>query len=307
MPNLSIITVCYNAAQSIRDCIKSVCNQGFEVEHIIIDGGSDDRTLEILESYRLRVAKLISEPDSGIYDAMNKGLKLVSGDVIGILNADDFYSNSGVLQKVAASFEDEQIESCYGDLVYVDSTDLCKVLRYWRSGSYDRRKFYNGWMPPHPTFFARRSVYKQYGLFNLNLGSAADYELMLRFLLKHKISCKYIPEILVRMRNGGRSNASFKNRLAAHRNDYMAWKANGLKPHPWTLMMKPLRKIGQFITKLYLDAYDSESTIELGVESGTAAGWKVEPGTAVDLGVEPRTNAGVGVELESGLNETVSS
>jgi len=296
LPNLSIITVCFNAAKTIRDCIESVSNQGLEVEHIIIDGGSDDETLEILENHRCQVAKVISEPDCGIYDAMNKGLKLTSGDVIGILNADDFYSNSRALSKVAASFEDEKIDSCYGDLVYVDSTDIRKVFRYWRSGSYDRRKFYNGWMPPHPTFFARRSVYKKYGRFNLNLGSAADYELMLRFLLKHKISCKYIPEILVRMRGGGRSNASFKNRLAAHRKDYLAWKVNGLNPHPWTLMMKPLRKIGQYITRMDMEVYDSENVVGLEVASGTAAGVRVVSGNVAKLEVES----------EPVLSETIS-
>jgi len=249
LPDLSIITVCFNAAKTIKDCIESVSNQGLEVEHIIIDGGSDDETLEFLEHHRLQVSKLISEPDSGIYDAMNKGLGLASGDVIGILNADDFYSNSGALKKVVASFKDEKMDACYGDLVYVDSTDIHKIARYWRSGSYDRRKFYNGWMPPHPTFFVRRSVYKKYGRFNLKLGSAADYELMLRFLLKHEIACKYIPEVLVHMRNGGQSNASLKNRLTAHRNDYLAWEVNGLRPHPWTLSLKPLRKIRQYFIR----------------------------------------------------------
>jgi len=258
LPKLSIITVCFNAASTIRDCIESVSRQSLQVEHIIIDGGSEDKTLELLEHYRSQVVRLISEPDSGIYDAMNKGLRLASGDVIGILNADDFYSDPGTLQKVAEGFEDQKIDACYGDLVYVDATDIRKIDRYWRSGSYDRCKFYNGWMPPHPTFFVRRSVYKKYGLFNLDLGSAADYELMLRFLLKHKVSCKYIPEVLVCMRTGGKSNASLKNRLTAHRNDYLAWKVNQLKSHPWTLMMKPLRKIEQYIKRPSLGVYDPE-------------------------------------------------
>ena len=258
MLKLSIITVCFNAASTIINCIESVSRQSLPVEHIIVDGGSDDNTLELLEHYRSQVARLISEPDSGIYDAMNKGLRLASGDVIGILNADDFYSDPGTLQKVAEGFKNQKIDACYGDLIYVDATDIRKVDRYWRSGSYDRGKFYNGWMPPHPTFFVRRSVYKKYGLFNLDLGSAADYELMLRFLLKHKVSCKYIPEVLVCMRTGGKSNASLKHRLTAHRNDYLAWKVNQLKSHPWTLMMKPLRKIEQYIKRPSLSVYDPE-------------------------------------------------
>lgn len=316
MLKFSIITVCLNAAGTLRDCIESVKGQGLEVEHIIIDGGSDDGTLKVLERYRSQVARLISEPDGGMYDAMNKGLRLAGGDVIGILNADDFYSNAVVLSKVAESFRDESIDSCYGDLVYVDAADIRKVFRYWRSGSYDRRKFYNGWMPPHPTFFARRSVYEKYGFFNLDLGSAADYELMLRFLLKHKIACKYIPEVLVHMRNGGQSNASLKNRLAAHRNDYLAWKVNEIAPYPWTLMMKPLRKIGQYITRMDIDEYDSNCVLTLGRMSEVAAGARADASRAAELGAVSETAAGVmtaagntsksEAKSEPALHETVS-
>ena len=278
MLKVSIITTVLNGAGTIRDCIKSVQSQTLPVEHIIIDGGSTDSTLEIIEEYKSDIARVISEPDNGIYDAMNKGLQFVSGDVVGILNADDFYAGSTVLEKVADVFADKKVDSCYGDLVYVrekrrpkvkgkrikvkDKTQNSRVesdwkdkvefevVRYWKSGDYKPKKFYWGWMPPHPTFFVRRTAYERHGLFNLNLGSAADYELMLRFLVKYRVTTTYIPEVLVKMRTGGTSNLTFKNRLRANFNDRLAWKVNGIKPYPWTLWMKPLRKVGQYFSKL---------------------------------------------------------
>ena len=247
MDKLSIITTVFNSVATIRNCIESVYNQSQSVEHVIIDGGSTDGTLDIIKNYRSHLAMVISEPDNGIYDGMNKGLSLATGDIIGLLNADDIYAGPDVLAKVAKIFNEEQVDSCYGDLIYVHPINTEKVIRHWRSGSYGVRQFYWGWMPPHPTFFVRRSIYEKYGLFNLNLGSAADYELMLRFLVKHKITTAYIPEIMVKMRIGGMSNASLKNRLIANKNDKLAWKVNTLKPHPWTLYFKPLRKVGQYL------------------------------------------------------------
>lgn len=246
---ISIITATFNAETTLSYCIESVSEQSVDVEHIIIDGVSTDGTLKTVEHYRDSLAKVVSEPDAGIYDAMNKGLKLATGDVIGILNADDFYASSDVLKKVANVFSEPDVDACYGDLVYVDSKDLNKVTRYWHSGNFNVRKFYLGWMPPHPTFFVRRSVYEKYGLFNLNLGSAADYEIMLRFLLKQQSKVVYIPEVLVHMRTGGESNVSISNRLKANRNDRKAWDINGLRPHSWTILFKPLRKIGQWFLR----------------------------------------------------------
>ncbi|MDP3479261.1 MAG: glycosyltransferase family 2 protein [Desulfoprunum sp.] len=249
MLKISIITATFNASATLADCLTSVVAQSFgNIEHILIDGGSKDETLALTHSYR-HVSLLISEPDQGVYDAMNKGIRLAHGDIVGILNADDFYASSDVLTKVAEVFEDPAIDACFGDLVYVDTADTAKVVRYWRSGGFALRQFYWGWMPPHPTFFVRRSVYEQFGLFNLDLGSAADYELMLRFLVKHEIKAAYIPEVLVKMRTGGISNASWRNRLTANRMDRKAWAVNGLKPFPWTLWLKPLRKIGQWVVK----------------------------------------------------------
>jgi glycosyltransferase involved in cell wall biosynthesis len=247
---ISIITAVLNSKDFIEDCIQSVLNQAYkDIEYIIIDGGSTDGTVEIIKGHQSRITKLVSERDNGIYNAMNKGISLATGEVIGILNADDFYSDSGIIEKVAQVFENGDIESCYGDLEYVDAVDTGKVIRYWRSGSYHINKFYSGWMPPHPTFFVRRSVYQRYGLFNLALGSAADYELMLRFLVKHRITAAYIPEVIVKMRTGGVSNASLKNRIHANRMDRRAWSVNGLNPYPWTLLFKPLRKVYQFFIR----------------------------------------------------------
>jgi glycosyltransferase involved in cell wall biosynthesis len=249
MADISLITATYNSSETLLYCLQSVGNQTVIPEHIIIDGCSTDQTLKIAGEYVGHRLQIFSEPDHGIYDAMIKGIQLASGHIIGILNADDFYASPSILEKVAAVFEDLTIDACYGDLVYVDNVDTAKVVRYWRSGRFSPKKFYWGWMPPHPTFFVRRSVYARFGLFNLELGSAADYELMLRFLVKHEINVAYIPEVLVKMRTGGISNASWQNRLKANRMDRKAWAVNGLKPYPWTLWLKPLRKIGQWVVK----------------------------------------------------------
>ena len=248
---ISIITATYNAAGTISDCIASVAGQNVDVdvEHMLVDGASSDQTVQIANDHPNYHGPVISEPDRGIYDAMNKGLRLAGGDVIGILNADDYYPSKDVLQKVAVAFSDPKVEACYGDLIYVNNLATDKVVRYWKSGVFSPRKFYWGWMPPHPTFFVRRSVYERFGHFNLELGSAADYEIMLRFLLKNRVTTLYIPEVLVHMRTGGVSNASLRNRLKANRMDRKAWAVNGLRPRPWTIWAKPMRKLGQWINK----------------------------------------------------------
>jgi len=247
----SIITACLNSASTIPDCLDSIKKQqNVEVEHIIIDGGSSDCILDIVKNYP-HVARIISEPDCGMYDAMNKGIVLATGDVIGILNSDDYYALPSVLTKVAETFSDPNVDSCYADLIYVDSVNTSKVLRYWKSGNINDRSFYWGWMPPHPVFFVRREVYEKYGPYRLDLGSAADYEFMLRVLVKYKISTAYIPQILVKMRAGGESNSSLKTRFFAHHMDRKAWSVNGLKPYPWTVHIKPIRKIPQWFAPYF--------------------------------------------------------
>jgi glycosyltransferase involved in cell wall biosynthesis len=247
MSRISVITVTYNASDHLRDCLDSVREQGVDVEHILIDGASTDGTLNILDAYKDHLAHVISEKDEGMYDALNKGVVLATGDVIGILNADDFYFSKDTLSTVLDAFSDEDVDAVYGDLVYVNRNNTEKVVRTWRSGEYQPRKFYHGWMPPHPTFFLRRRMYEKYGLFNPELGTAADYELMLRMLLRHDIQAAYIPKILVKMRSGGMSNQSLTNRLKANRMDRKAWTVNDLSPYPWTLWLKPIRKIEQWI------------------------------------------------------------
>ena len=246
---ISIITAVFNSKKTIACCIESVRKQRYKPEHIIIDGQSSDGSVEIINRCRMNDSIFLSEPDRGFYDAINKGLRMASGDVIGILNADDMYANNVVLERVMDSFEKSISESCYGDLVYVDPIDTEKVCRYWSAGSFHAGRFLRGWMPPHPTFFVRREIYEKYGGFNLELGTAADYELMLRFLVKHEITTQYIPEVLIKMRMGGQSNATLRRRLLANRMDRMAWKVNGLRPYPWTLILKPLSKIGQYFAK----------------------------------------------------------
>lgn len=243
---VSIITTTLNSSRTIRHTLKSVQEQNYPVEHIIIDGASTDNTVEIVNSFP-HVKTIITEPDTGIYDAMNKGIRLASGNIVGILNSDDFYPTDGIIRKIAKNFIKYDMDSCYGDLQYVDELDTSKIVRNWKSGSFNRDSFIKGWMPPHPTFFVKKQVYENYGLFDLDLKSSADYEMMLRLLFKHKISTHYIPDILVKMRMGGQSNVSISNRLKANKEDKLAWLKNGLKPKFYTTLLKPIRKITQFI------------------------------------------------------------
>jgi len=246
---ISIITATFNSASTVRDTLTCIGRQGHpDIEHIIVDGGSTDRTLELVAEFP-HVSRVVSGKDKGIYDAMNKGIGLATGDVIGILNSDDVYTDDEVLSDVARAFVDPDVMTVYADLQYVDSADLEKIRRHWRSGPFKPANFYFGWMPPHPTFFVRREVYERAGVFNLSIRSAADYELMLRILLKHRVPAYYIPRVIVKMRAGGMSNASLLNRLRGNKEDRMAWKLNGLKPYFFTLYLKPLRKIHQFIFK----------------------------------------------------------
>lgn len=247
---VSIITVAYNSAETIAACIESVLSQDYpDVEYILIDGESADDTLKIVQKYRGRIHKVVSEPDDGIYHAMNKGLDLCSGDVVGFLNSDDIYADSRVITDVVKQLEATESDSCYGDLLYVDRTDTSVVKRKWISGKYNRNNFLKGWMPPHPTFFLKRECYRQYGGFNLDFRTSADYELMLRMLYKHEISATYISRVLVNMRAGGQSNVSVSNRIKANLEDRKAWKVNDLKPPFWTTIRKPLSKLGQFFRK----------------------------------------------------------
>ncbi len=239
---VSIITPTFNSAETLEDTVKSVLFQNYpDIEYIIIDGKSTDNTLDIVKKYK--IDKVISEPDKGIYDAMNKGIRLASGDVVGILNSDDIYVSKNVIDKVVKAIK--EVDCCWGNLLYVDRKDENKVIRKWFSSEYKEGLFKKGWHPPHSTFFVKKSVYDKHGVFNLNFKIAADYELMLRFLEKHKIKSSFIREILVKMKIGGTSNRSVLNIIKANIECYDAWKVNGLKINPLKLLLKPLSKIKQ--------------------------------------------------------------
>jgi len=243
---ISIITVCYNAEDTISDTIQSVLSQDYkDVEYIIIDGKSTDRTLEIIQTIKNGI-QLISEKDKGIYDAMNKGINIATGDVIGILNADDVYKNNQVLTDVMNTFKDN-VSIVYGDIEYVKYNDVSKVVRKWKAGVFRPGKFKWGWMPPHPGFFMKKSCYECYGLFNLNLSTSADYELMLRMLEVHNLNHFYISKTITSMRVGGASNSSLINRFLANRNDKKAWAIHPINPFWFTFILKPLRKLPQFL------------------------------------------------------------
>ena len=243
---ISIITVCYNSASTIEQTLQSVINQNFsQIEYIIIDGASNDQTLSIIDKYNSDIDIIISEPDNGIYDAINKGIKYASGDIVGFLHADDVFKNNYVLEKIHDSFNSD-IDLIYGDIEYVDKYDLSKVIRKWTSKAYVNGIFKWGWMPPHTSFFLRKEYYNKFGVYSLSLGTSADYELMLRMFEINNLKSFYLPEVITSMRAGGVSNSNFKNRWLANRNDKKSWEVNNIKPYWFTFFLKPLRKIPQY-------------------------------------------------------------
>lgn len=244
---VSVITISFNAESTIEETIQSVVNQNYnDIEYIVVDGASTDGTLKIVDKYKGQIHKVVSERDKGVYDAMNKGVALATGDLVAILNADDVYTNSDVIGDVVNAIQTSGADTCYGNLEYVDRLDPTKVKRLWISGDYNKASFLNGWMPPHPAFFAKRKLYTEFGGFNTILRTSADYELILRFLYRYNASTVYLNKVLVKMKTGGQSNASTKNRLKANAEDRLAWKLNDLKPGKLTLIKKPLRKLSQF-------------------------------------------------------------
>lgn len=260
---VSIITAVYNNRDTISQAIESVLYQDYpNIEYIVVDGNSTDGTVEIIRRHQGKITKWISEPDKGVYDAMNKGLRLATGDVIGILNSDDFYQDATIIGKVVKVFIEHQPDALYGDLLYVEAANTQNIVRYWQAKPYQENIFLMGWMPPHPTFFVKREIYNQFGVFDTRLRSSADYELMLRLIHKHKIRLAYLPEILVKMRTGGISNKSLKNRLLANQEDYRAWKMNGLRPAFYTVWLKPIRKLFQYLAKPKLGRISTHSYLE---------------------------------------------
>jgi glycosyltransferase involved in cell wall biosynthesis len=248
---ISIITVVLNNRAHIGECIQSVSSQTFaDIEHIVIDGGSTDGTADIIKNCGNKISRWVSEPDRGIYDAMNKGLAMASGEVIGFLNADDVYAAADVLGVMAAAMGDPDIDACYSDLVYVDRHDFNKVVRYWRSRPLEPGLFQGGWVPAHPTFFVRKKIYDQYGGFDLQYKLAADFELMARFLEFHKIRAVYIPRILVKMRAGGATNRSIANIVKQNFEIVRACRKNGIGISLLSFLMRKFRaRVHQFSLK----------------------------------------------------------
>lgn len=245
---VSIITVTFNSAQYLQNAIQSVYFQDYpNIEYIIVDGGSTDETISIIQQNSSCVTKWISEKDNGMYDALNKGMTMATGDVIGILNSDDMLAGKDVISKIAACFQDQQVDSLFGDLIYVDAEQTDKIHRFWRGTKYNRSLFNTGWMPAHPTFYVRKDVVDQLGGYKTNYFSASDFELMTRYLYKHRISSYYLPELIVKMRKGGMSNGSLQKRIRANRRDYLALKVNRI-PFPFAVsLIKPLRKLPQYV------------------------------------------------------------
>ena len=243
---ISVITATWNSALTIDDTIRSLIAQDYpNIEYIIVDGASTDSTLDIVRRYGDRIAVVVSEKDKGIYDALNKGIALATGDVVGFLHSDDFFADDRVLSRIAEAFVKRSLGAVYGDLDYVSKSDTTKIVRRWVSGSFKRSKFRNGWMPPHPTFYMRRELYLSLGSFDLKFSIAADYDSMLRYLWTNRISATYIPSTLIKMRVGGESNQSLLNILKKTKEDRVAMIENGIPPVRG-LLLKNLSKIQQF-------------------------------------------------------------
>lgn len=226
---ISIVTVTWNSARTVGDTLASVNAQTHpDVEHIVVDGGSTDDTLAVVRGEGRRVARLVSEPDQGIYDAMNKGLRLATGEVVGLLNSDDFLASPRVLSAIAAAFDDTEVDAVYGDLCYVRQEDTSQVVRYWRSSPFRPGAFARGWSPPHPTLYIRRALYERFGGFDLAYSLAADLELMARYFEVHHIRTRHLPEVFVRMRLGGATNKSVANIVRGNREIWRALHRHGL-------------------------------------------------------------------------------
>jgi len=243
---VSLITVTYNTATYLPHCIESVLNQTYpDIEYILIDGNSTDGTQEIIQAHEDRLAYWVSEPDTGIYDAMNKGIRQATGDMIGMLNADDFYVNPSVIQNVVRKFTTNEIDALYGDVVFVDAEQTEKVKRYYPGKGFSPQQMRRGMMPPHPTFFVKRNLYEQYGLFDTSYEICADYEFMVRLFCVHKISYAYLPQVMVAMRTGGKSTQSLNSNLQINREMLRACQQHNIPTNLFWIYSKYTTKIFQ--------------------------------------------------------------
>lgn len=245
---ISIITSVYNNCETINDAIESVLSQTYpDVEYIIIDGASKDGTIDIIRQYEGQISTLLSEPDRGIYDGLNKGVERATGDVIAFLHSDDLYNDPDVITRVAEAFNSTGADAVYGDLIYTPKADTSKILRYWKSCDFTPDLLKKGWMPAHPTFFVRRELYERYGVFDTSFRIAADYDFMLR-ILSRGIKTHYLPNVLYKMRVGGESNKSIRNIIQKSREDLRALRKNEIGG-VGSLIIKNLSKIIQFVRK----------------------------------------------------------
>ncbi len=264
---VSIITVTFNSSKYLEDCIKSVVKQDYKnIEYVIVDGRSTDGTVDLIKKSSHHITKWISESDAGMYDAINKGMKMASGDIIGLLHSDDVLASEDVISEIVKCFQHNHIDSLYGDLVYVDAKNLQKVLRFWKGLSYNRKRFKYGWMPAHPTFYLRKELIEKFGGYDLQYYTAADFEFMTRYLYRYKISSFYLSKLIIKMRVGGASNESILARIKANHRDYLAMKKNKI-PLPFVVsILKPLIKIPQFykvVLYKFLKPFNFNKTIKL--------------------------------------------
>lgn len=252
MIKVSVITVCSNSVDTIETTIKSVLHQNYDkydkIEYIVIDNCSTDGTRDVIEKYKANITKIISEPDNGIYDAMNKGIKLSTGDIIATLNSDDIYADETIVRQMAKFIGDGNLDAAYGDLVYVNHNNIEQIVRFWRAGEYKKGAFGHGWTIPHPTFFCRREIFEKFGLFNDKFQIAADFELMLRFVEKHRIKVDYLPKVIVKMRTGGKANV-LNGVIRGNMEIIRAFRINGLHLSPLFFISKPTTKISQLFMR----------------------------------------------------------
>ena len=249
---VSLITATYNSESVIRSCLESVAGQTYEhVEHIVVDGKSTDTTVEIVKEFTVShpYVTWTSESDQGIYDALNKGIEMASGEVIGFVHSDDLLANRDILQEIMDQFRDSDVSGVYGDLKYVDASDTDRTIRYWRSSAFSKSLLHKGWMPPHPTLFLKKELYTKYGRFNTNLKIAADYEFVLRLFQHKDLKFYYLPQVITLMRLGGASNRNLQNIINKSREDLRALRMNNISFPLWVLIQKNISKLPQWLRK----------------------------------------------------------
>lgn len=247
---VTIITVTFNSEKHLNQSIQSVLSQDYgNIEYLVVDGQSTDGTLDIIKKYENKISKWVSEPDKGMFDALNKAMDMATGDIIGVLHSDDVFAGNGVVSAVVKAFKENKVDAVYGDLNYVFAEDISKIYRNWKGRIYHRNLFHKGWMPAHPAFYFKKNLIEKYGNYRIEYKSAADYELMTRYLYKNRVPAIYIPELMILMRRGGMSNSNLQKRLKANRNDYLAMKANGIPMPLLVSIMKPISKLHQYYKK----------------------------------------------------------